>query len=148
MASGLNISNIEQQFYRYEMWEDYQSGMYDPPCIASINDGITTEERINKAIECLSNPSVCREYMKKVVSEWDIATQQVLTNPEMNGKAWLGQCACFMYGGCHDEETRKAWCMLKPSVQKAANNIAKQVINEWLREFAKRFPNYQITFFD
>lgn len=138
MASGQNISNIEQQFFRYEKWEDYQSGMYNPP----------KDDRTQKAIELLSNPAVCRQYMKKVVSEWDIATQQVLTNPEMNGKAWLGQCACFMYAGVHDEDTRKAWCLLKPSVQKTANGIARQVINEWLRGFAKRFPFYQLSIFD
>lgn len=148
MASGRNIQNIEQQFYHYEKWEDYQSGMYDPPCISSINTGITSDEHIEKAIELLSEPNICEQYMRKVVTEWKIATQQVLTNPDMNGKAWLGQCACFMYGGCHDEETRKAWCMLKPSVQKVANNIAKKVINEWLVEFAKKFPNYQFSIFD
>lgn len=132
--------NIEQQFYRYELWEDYQSGMYNPPQAGS--------DRINKAIECLSNENVCRSYMQKVVNEWKIATEQVLTNPENNGRAWLGQCACFMYGGCHDEETRKAWVLLAPEVQKMANKIAEQVINEWQKVFSKRCPNYQLTFDD
>ena len=98
--------------------------------------------------ECLSDENICREYMQKVVSEWTIATEQVLTNPESNGRAWLGQCACFMYGGCHDEETRKAWVMLSPSVQKKANSIAEQVIFEWLSEYSKRCPNYQMRFCD
>ena len=138
MESGINISNIEQQFYHYEKWEDFQSGMYNPP----------EDDRTEKAIELLSNESLCMEFMKNVVTEWDIATQQVLTNPDMNGKAWLGQCACFMYAGVHDEDTRKAWCLLKPSVPKAANRIAREVILEWLQEFAKKFPNYQFSIFD
>lgn len=139
MANIKSLSNIEQRFYRYELWEDFQSGMYNAS---------SSERLIEKAVECLSNENICREYMQKVVSEWTIATEQVLTNPESNGRAWLGQCACFMYGGCHDEETRKAWVMLSPSVQKMANSIAEQVIYEWLSEYSKRCPNYQMRFCD
>ena len=86
--------------------------------------------------------------MEKVVTEWKIATTEVLTNPESNGRAWLGQCACFMYAGCHDEETRKAWCLLSPQVQKTANKIAEEVIYKWLSEYSKQCPNYQMTIFD
>lgn len=140
MANIKSLSNIKQVFYRYELWEDFKSGMYNSPPMS--------EQRIQKAIECLSDETICREYMQRVVSEWKISTEQVLTNPESNGRAWLGQCACFMYGGCHDEETRKAWVMLAPDVQKRANKIAEQVIYEWLKEYSKRCPNYQITFDD
>lgn len=140
MANIKSLSNIEQRFYRYELWEDYQSGMYNTPPPQS--------NGIDKAIECLSDPVICRENMEKVVTEWTIATTEVLTNPESNGRAWLGQCACFMYAGCHDEETRKAWCLLSPQVQKAANKIATQVIYNWLAEYSKTCPNYQMTIFD
>lgn len=142
MANTKNLSNIEQVFFRYELWEDYKSGMYNTPSAS------TESEMIQKAIECLSDPEICRENMRKVVSEWEIATAQVLTNPESNGRAWLGQCACHMFAGCHDEETRKAWVMLPPKVQKAANKIADEVIFEWLAEYSKRCPNYQLTVFD
>lgn len=101
---------------------------------------------IQKAVELLSNPFICRAHMKKVVTEWQIATAQVLTNPESNGRAWLGQCACFMYAGCHDEETRKAWVLLTQQAQKTANSIADQIIYEWLSEYAKSCSNYQMTF--
>lgn len=138
MANGRNLLNIEQQFYHYEKWEDYQSGMYNP----------SSFHRVGAAIECLSNETLCKSFMQKVVSEWSIATEQVLTNPEQNGRAWLGQCACFMYGGCHDDETRKAWCLLSPKQQRIANRIADSVILAWKREFAKQFPNYQFTLFD
>ena len=142
MASIKNLSNIEQKFFRYELWEDYQSGMYNP------SSASTEKAGIEKAIKCLSDPAICREYMEKVVAEWEIATTEVLTNPESNGRAWLGQCACFMYGGCKDEETRKAWVMLAPEVQKAANKIAEKVIYNWLAEYSKSCKNYQLTIFD
>lgn len=139
MANIKNISNIKQAFYRYELWEDFQSGMYNPR---------SDIYYIKKAVECLTNNNICQHYMKKVVAEWRISTEQVLTNPESNGRSWLGQCACFLYGGSHDEETRKAWVMLNPQEQKAANKIADQVIYEWLLEYSKICPNYQMTIFD
>ena len=142
MANTKDLLNIEQKFFRYELWEDYQSGMYNPP-------NASTEKRgIEKAIECLSDPAICRKHMEMVVSQWGIATTEVLTNPETNGRAWLGQCACFMYAGCHDEETRKAWVMLEPSTQKTANKIAEEVIYNWLAEYSKQCPNYQMNIFD
>lgn len=148
MANIKNLSNIVQKFYRYELWEDYQSGMYNSPSVSTIKTGVSTDERIAKAIKCLSDAAICREYMEKVVAEWKIATAEVLTNPESNGRAWLGQCACFMYGGCHDEETRKAWVMLPPSAQKRANKIADEVIKKWLTEYAKSCPRYQMRIDD
>lgn len=142
MANIKSLSNIEQKFFRYELWEDFQSGMYNP-------SSVSTEARgIEKAIECLSDPDICRQFMEKVVAEWPIATTEVLTNPENNGRAWLGQCACFMYGGSLDEETRKAWVKLAPATQKTANKIAESVIFRWLSEYAKKCPRYQMTFLD
>lgn len=135
-TSGLNI---EQVFFRYELWEDYQSGMYK-----SRND----PDAISKSEELFNNPDECLRCMERVVNEWKIAAQQVLTNPGSNGRAWLGQSACFLYAGCHDEETRKAWVRLSPSVQKTANRIAEDVIRRWLENFAKECPNYQTSLFD
>lgn len=139
MANIKGLKNIKQAFYRYEMWEDYQSGMYNPS---------SDDTMINRAVELLSNEFLCKTHMQKVVSEWPIATAEVLTNPESNGRAWLGQCACFLYGGCHDEETRKAWVLLKPSAQKKANKIADEVIKNWLTGYSKRCPNYQLHISD
>lgn len=139
MANIKSLSNIEQQFYRYELWEDYQSGMYNPR---------SDEEYIEKAIQCLSDETTCRENMKRVVTEWKIATEQVLTNPEMSGRAWLGQCACYMFAGRHDEETRRGWVLMTEAARKQANKIADEIIIEWLTAFSKKCPNYQISIFD
>lgn len=139
MARANNLTNIRQVFFRYELWEDFQSGMYNTR---------NEESAIQKAMECLSNKEICSSCMKKVVTDWEIATAQVLTNPESNGRAWLGQCACYMYAGCHDEETRRAWVRLTEEVRKTANDIADRVIYDWLKEYAKRCPDYQMTLFD
>ena len=59
MANIRKFPNITQQFYHYEKWEDYQSGMYNPA---------SNKQRISKAVECLSNAELCERYMKKVVN--------------------------------------------------------------------------------
>ena len=127
---------IERVFYHYEQWEDYKNRMYDRP-----ETGITSEERIQKAIECLSDETICLENMRKVVREWPIGTEQVLTNRSQNRKAWLGWCACFMYGGCHDEETRKAWNIMTDEARKSANAIAEKVIKEWEAQYENAVGN-------
>ena len=46
MANIKGLSNIKQVFYRYELWEDFQSGMYN-----SRNDEQKIQNGIDKAIE-------------------------------------------------------------------------------------------------
>lgn len=133
---------MKRVFHHYTLWEDFQSGMYNP---RGKSDG---EDRTQKAVECLSDEAICRKYMRKVVSEWVIAAEQVLTNLEQNRKAWLGWCACFMYGGCRDEETRAAWGLMTEQNRIRANQIADEVIKEWEREYLKGLPDAQISMFD
>ena len=139
---------MKRVFYHYTLWEDFKSGMYNPPRKVGIGTEETSEERIEKAVKCLSDEKLCRENMQKVVANWAIATEQVLTNLEQNRRAWLGWCACFMYGGCHDEETRAAWGLMTEQNRIRANKIADEVIKEWEREYEKRFPNFQYSMFD
>ena len=69
MAKIESWKKVKQLCHRYEPGGDYESGMYQPPCIESLNTGISSEERIEKAIDLLSNAKLCREYMQKVVTE-------------------------------------------------------------------------------
>ena len=139
---------MKRVFYHYTLWEDFKSGMYNPPCRDSVEASAASKERIEKAAKCLSDEKLCRANMQKVVATWTIATEQVLTNLEQNRRAWLGWCACFMYGGCHDEETRAAWGLMTEQNRIRANKIADEVIKEWEREYEKRFPNFQYSMFD
>lgn len=49
----------------------------------------------------------------------------------MNRIAWLGQCACCLYGGIKQDETKKAWHLLSEEQQQKANEIARKLIEEW-----------------
>lgn len=132
---------MKQVFYPYTMWEDFKNGMYD-----EVKEG--RSERIQFAIECLSNPAICYEQMKRVTSEWKIATEQNLTNPTTNHQAWLGQSACNIYKGVKEDETREAWGMLTREQRIEANKIADKVDREWVEEYSKTKPDYQLSLFD
>ena len=95
-----------QLFYSYNQWEDYQFGMYE-------------------------DEYMCRLFMKKVCNEWVISCKQNFTNPQMNKIAWLGQAACCLYAGIHEDETREAWSLITQSDRDRANAIAEECIQEW-----------------
>lgn len=119
---------MERIFHHYNLWEDYHAGMYD-----ECKDG--RADRVQQAVEILGTPDICREAMEMVVAEWELATEYNLSNAEINRKAWLGQAACCCYSGVHEDETREAWGLLTEQQRKTANEIANQVIKEWILKF-------------
>lgn len=120
---------MKRVYHHYTKWEDFQSGMYD-----EVKEG--REARVNKAIELLTNEEVCYRYMKMVTENWIHACEQTFTNRH-NPRSFLGQCACAMYAGVHEDETRKAWGLLTEEQRYAANKIADQVYKEWRIDYEK-----------
>lgn len=134
-------NKIKQVFYHYTLWEDYQNRMYD-----EIKEG--RKERINEAINLLSNEKLLYQQMKRVTNEWKIATEQNFTNNQINHQAFLGQCACNIYKGVKEDETREAWGLLTNEQRIKANKIADIVYCEWQEQYLKKLPYYQMTIFD
>lgn len=132
---------MKQIYYHYTQWEDFQAHMYD-------EDKEDREKRVEFAMECLQDPDMLGHYMRKVVREWKCATEQNFTNQSINHQAYLGQSACCMYAGCHEDETREAWGRLTNEERYRANRVADQVYEEWERQFEKASGNYQISLFD
>lgn len=116
-------------YHPYWLWEDYLHRMYETPLKSKIS-GVDEEERLLKVVECLGNEKTCYKYMKLVIDQWKYACEYRLTNKSMNRIAWLGQCACCLYGGIKQDETKKAWHLLSEEQQKA-NEIARKLIEEW-----------------
>lgn len=56
---------MKRAFYHYTEWEDFKSGMYEPPSKVSNDTGETSEERIQKAVRCLSTPHCAATIWKK-----------------------------------------------------------------------------------
>lgn len=131
---------MERIFHHFSKWEDYHNGMY-----AESKNG--RKERVLKAAYILGNPTICREAMEKVVSEWEISAECNLSNAEINRKAWLGQAACSCYAGIHEDETREAWGLLTDEQRKTANAIAIEIIKKWLAD-RERQDTMQISLFN
>lgn len=130
---------MKQIYHHYETWEDYQAGMYD-------EDKNDREKRIKKAIRLLSSEALCSSYMMRVIKEWKNACEQIFTSPA-NHRSFLGQAACCLYAGVHEDETRKAWGMLPDDVRKKANHIADSVYEQWLIKNDPDYLNHQHDIF-
>lgn len=118
---------ITRIWHHFDLWEDYHHGMYD-------EDREGRQERVLRAAEILGSPTLCEKSMRKVVAEWPRASEFNLSNAEINRRAWLGQAACSIYGGVHEDETREAWGLLTNEQRVRANKIATGIIKEWLIE--------------
>ena len=130
-----------QKYYHYTMWEDFKAHMYD-------EDKEGRDDRIGFAVECLQDPDMLGHYMRQVVNEWKYATEQNFTNRSVNHQAFLGQCACCMYAGCHEDETREAWGRLTNEERYRANRVADEVYAEWERKYEREHGDYQLSLFD
>ena len=69
--------------------------------------------------------------MEKVAIEYPIETEVMFTNKMFNPVSWLGQATCNLFLNATQKETCNAWLMLTMEQRNFANDIAKQVIEEW-----------------
>lgn len=133
---------MTQKFYHYTSWEDFQNGMYD-----EVKEG--RQERVKCAVALLTNLEKLYEQMRRVTKEWKYATEQNLTNSNINHQAFLGQTACNIYAGIKEDETREAWGHLTNEQRYKANKVADRVYAEWLHEYEKTNSQfYQVSLFD
>jgi len=132
---------MERIFSHYTEWEDYQNGMYN-------EDKENRSERIKDVAKVLGDPVVCREQMMAVVEKWKKATEYNLSNSSMNRIAWLGQSACCIYSGVHEDETREGWWKLTEEQRMEANNIAREIITKWVRLRERECIGYQFCIED
>lgn len=131
---------MKRVYYHYTLWEDFQSGMYN-----EVKEG--REQRIADAKKLLTTDDICYKYMKQVTTEWVHSCEYTFTN-HFNHQAFLGQCACFLYAGCRDNETRMAWGLLTNEQRYNANSIADRVYYEWLEQYEGVVKHNQISIFD
>lgn len=119
------IMTMRREHYRYELWEDYQAGMYRPTCPG---DELALQAQ---SAGLLSEPADFERIGREMVAAWPIAARQALTHVASNRRAWVGQAACCYAHGAPDYITKRAWWELAPDVQDAANETADQVIRWW-----------------
>ncbi len=125
-------------YHHYTKWEDFQNGMYN-------EDKNGKQGRIEKAVQILSDKELCNTAMRMVTEQWKYACEQNLSNNIYGHRAFLGQAACNIYAGVHEDETRQAWGMLTDDQRKQANGIADMVYREWIDAHES---NTQMTLFE
>lgn len=109
----------------YRNWECFKNGMY--------KNG-HNEETIKKCYELLVSERL-KENMKETSKKYKIATKVNFTNQMFNPISWLGQATCNLYLGATAQETCQAWMTMTKEQQTKANNIAKEVIEEWRKNY-------------
>lgn len=120
-----NTEDPNRIFHTFDKWECFKAGFF-----ATSANGYSHEEAINKFAEFFKKEDF-EKYAKKVTKEWKHSCEQNLTNSSMNRIAWLGQASvCYAYG--IPSKYSSGWNLLTNSEQEKANEIALNVINEWL----------------
>lgn len=129
-------------YHHYETWEDFKHGMYE-------EQKKGRKARVQQAMAILSDTDLLYKCMKRVTEEWTNATEQNLSNDMYGHRAFLGQTACSIYAGIHEDETREAWGLLTEDQRYKANKVADKVFDEWQTAFIeKKEGYYQQSLFD
>jgi hypothetical protein len=92
------------------------------------------KEIIQQCYEILTNNNLKQE-MKDTSKTYEIATKVNFTNQMFNPISWLGQATCNRLINATAQETCNAWMMMSKEQQEKANNIAKEVIEEWRNKY-------------
>lgn len=117
--------DINPIWKNYREWECFKNGMYE-----NGND----IEIIKQCYEILTSDNL-KDNMTDTSKTYEIATKVNFTNKMFNPISWLGQATCNLLIGATAQEVCKAWMMMSKDQQVKANNIAKEVINEWRNNF-------------
>jgi len=113
-------------FHTFDKWECEKAGFY-----ASNVDGMTADECRTAYYHFLSDVDRFRQAANSVINEWKNSCEHYLTNFAMNRIAWIGQAAM-----CYETGIPSKFCsgynLLTPDQQEAANQVALDVLNDWL----------------
>lgn len=127
-------------YYHYSLWEDFHAGMYEEQ-----KDG--RSDRVQLAVKLLTSPKELYVQMSRVTKEWKIACEHWFTVNKSH-RAFLGQSACCIWKGVHEDETREAWGLITEEQRITANKVADKVYSEWERSYLKNKSGYQYSIFD
>lgn len=117
--------NIKPVWKNYSNWECYKNGMYQ-----NGHD----REIIKQCYEILTNNNLKEEMIDTTIS-YEVATKVNFTNRMFNPISWLGQATCNRLINAKAQEVCEAWMSMTKEQQDWANNIAKEVIEEWRQNY-------------
>ena len=117
--------NIKPVWEHYSNWECYKNGMYQ-----NGHD----KEIIKQCYEILTDENLKQEMIDTTIT-YEIATKVNFTNQMFNPISWLGQATCNRLINATAQEVCEAWTSMTKEQQEWANNIAKEVIENWRGEY-------------
>ena len=123
---------MKRIYHPYWLWEDYKAGFYNN-CSGSIK-----KDFLSKVVLFFNDENLTREFMYKVVDEWENSCEHNFTNESMNKIAYLGQSAVCLWNGIPNTVTMEAWSLLSKDVQIRSNNIATEVIEYWKNKYKNK----------
>lgn len=128
--------------YPWHQLEEYRpkGGMWATP--PTLSRGYHAEA----AGKLMADPPAFRAAMLRVLDEWPKSTDNAMSTPGLNRRAWIGHAGCFLATGSPEETTRIGWHQLDDAEQAAANEAADQAIFEWRRRRAIRIQVDQLAF--
>lgn len=117
---------MQRIYHRYELWECYQNGMYEP----SENES----EAIDKAVSLLKDNKLFLKSGLQMLARWKITTAVHLSNDSSNKQAFIGQAVSSFLYNAPETATRKAWGLLTEKEQIEANHIADLIIKQYTKK--------------
>jgi 23S rRNA A1618 N6-methylase RlmF len=114
-------------YHPYWKWEDHKNGFYEN-C-----SGKEKELKKQSVLNMFNSEKLTKEYMNRVIEEWQYSCEHNLTNESMNKIAYIGQAACCLYDKVPNLITMYAWKFLKPEIRERSDKIAKKTINKWMQ---------------
>ena len=111
-----------QQWFHYSEWEDWRAGMYR---------NTLSPLRVDEARRILATPGMFYTLAASMMSVWPVATAHNLTNGYANHQPWIGRAACAYATAATIRDTTMAWCLLPPSAQAVANQVADYIADQW-----------------
>ena len=120
-------SVLRQVYHPVQQWEEIAHNMW----------GRVTDRAgyLQRAIEFTGDPKLYGSYMRRVCAEWPISTENALTDPHLNHRAWVGHAACALAMQCPEDIVRQAWSHLTDEQKLLANQEASRAVADWRRTY-------------
>lgn len=122
-------SDIPQVWHPVDKWEEIAHNMWG-----------RVEDRaghLEKAITFTGDHKLYGSFMLRVCAEWPYSTENALTDPHLNHRAWVGHAACALAFNCPEDIVRQAWSRLTDEQKLLANQEASRAVADWRRAYIK-----------
>jgi hypothetical protein len=123
---------MSRVYHHYSNLEEYHAGMW------RIVRGQKRKDYIAAAADLMRQPCEFKAAMIRATEQWPNSCEANLTAETVNRIAWLGHAGCCLETGSPEEATRVAWHTLDAYEQKAANKVAGEALELWLRSRRKQ----------